>query len=58
MSLGGSTSTTMRGIAVVETVKGLSVASAGCGALRLLHHDAKQVAIALVTPAPHRSERP
>lgn len=49
MSLDRPTSTTMRGIAVVETVKGLIVVSAGFGALRLLHHDAKQVAIALVT---------
>src|SRR5450759_2831970 len=49
MSLACSTSTTMRGIALVEAVKGLIVVSAGFGALRLLHHDAKQVAIALVT---------
>jgi len=49
MNLSSPTSTTMRGIAVVETVKGLIVVSAGFGALRLIHHNAKQVAIALVT---------
>ncbi len=42
-------STTMRGIAVIEAVKGLIVVAAGFGALRLLRHDAKQVAVALVT---------
>ena len=42
-------STTLRGIAVIETVKGLIVIAAGFGALRLLRHDARQVAVALVT---------
>jgi uncharacterized membrane protein (DUF2068 family) len=42
-------SRTLRGIAVVETVKGLIVIAAGFGALRLLRHDARQVAVALVT---------
>jgi len=49
MSVGRTASATMRGIAVIEAVKGLIVVAAGFGALRLLHRDVRQVAVALVT---------
>ena len=49
MDAGGAASRTMRGIALIETIKGAIVVLAGFGALRLLHHDVRQVAVSLVT---------
>lgn len=49
MSSGHPVPVTMRVVAATEAVKGVIVFAAGFGALRLLHHDVKQVAVSLVT---------